>query len=88
MAKKVGKGDTSKNAKTNRKAVKSYHNGQVVRPVVLMRNPLGTSSIMAGVLTKISAGRVLAVQLEDGSLLMNNGLPVLWDDIASQIVRK
>ncbi len=79
---------TSKNAKTNRKAIASYYEGKKVKPVVFIQNPLGTKTIANDVLSKLSAGRKMAVQLEDGSLLMNGNNVVLWDDIAHLIIRK
>ena len=84
---KMDKG-TSKNAKTNRKAISTFYDGKKVKPVVLMQNPLGTKSLINDVLIKLSAGKQKAVQLEDGSLLMNNGVLVLWDDISHLIVRR
>ena len=79
---------TSKNAKTNRKAISSFYDGKKVKPVVFVQNPLGTKTIANDIAIKSSAGRKMAVQLEDGSLLMNKESVVLWDEIAHLIVRK
>jgi hypothetical protein len=84
---KMDKG-TSKNAKTNRKAISSFYDGRKVKPVVFVQNPLGVKTISNDILSKSSACKKMAVQLEDGSLLMNNDNIVLWHDIAHLIVRK
>ncbi len=85
---KMDKGNVSKNAKTNRKAIASYYKGQKVRPVKVVMNPLGAKTIVGGILRKISSRPMLAVQLESGDYLMENGSIVFWDDIAHLIVRK
>ena len=74
----------SKNSKTNRKSLVNTFNGQKVKPVKLMRNPLG---MMNGCL-KIPAGASIAVQLDNGSLLMDGDRIIFWDEISSLIVKQ
>jgi hypothetical protein len=59
-------------------------NGQKVKPVKLLRNPLG---MMCGD-AKVPAGGIQAVQLDNGSLLMNGEKVVFWDEIKHLIVKQ
>ena len=74
----------SKNAKTNRKSLVNMFKGQKVKPVKCILNSLGVT--VNG--HKIPAGSVLAVQLENGSLMMEGEKIVLWHDIAHLIEQK
>ena len=83
MAKAGGK--VSKNQSTAaRKKLQSTLEGKKVKPLIIMRNPLGRS--VNGI--KIPSGRFKGVQTENGTPLMSStGDYEAWDNISKKIIQ-